>query len=105
MHPDERPVDADLLGGLRQLNGLQQRVSSTARPRPGHVPPVPKRKKPDLLHALSQRHWACPDSLRALTHKTDSPRRRSATKTFHSVVVNRRTAPVGFLLSLMSMRW
>jgi len=51
VHPDERPVDPDVLGGLRQLDGLQQRVSRAARLRPRHIPPVPKRKKPDPLHA------------------------------------------------------
>jgi hypothetical protein len=60
--PDKRSVDPDVLGGLRELNGLQQRVSRAARLRPRHVPPVPERKKPDLLHAMDQRRQPRPDS-------------------------------------------
>jgi hypothetical protein len=49
MHPDERPVDPEVLGWLGQLDRLQQRVGGGPGLRPGGGPPVPERQEANLL--------------------------------------------------------
>src|SRR4029079_18347027 len=44
-------VSAELLGGDREVDGLQQRVGRRSRARLGRGRPVSERQKTDLLHA------------------------------------------------------
>ena len=50
VHAEVRAVGAELLGGDRQLDRLQQRVRGRAHLRLPGRRPVPERQEPDLLH-------------------------------------------------------
>ena len=55
MHPDERAVDAELLGGDRELDRLKVRVARGARQRPVGRLPMAEREEADALPVASCR--------------------------------------------------
>ena len=52
VHPEVGAVRAQLLGGHRQLDGLQQRVRGRPGPRVRSVGPVAEGEETDVLHDL-----------------------------------------------------
>ena len=52
VHPEVGAVGAQLLGGYRQLDRLQEGVGSRARTRAGAGCPVAEGKESDLLHPV-----------------------------------------------------
>jgi hypothetical protein len=70
MHADERSVHADLLGGLGQLDGLEQRVRRRPGLRAGSRLEVAEGQEADFLHARLQRRRARPDSRASLNAGT-----------------------------------
>lgn len=55
VHPEVRPAQAKLLGGNRQVDGLQQRVAGSAGAGPLAGAPVTEGKKANVLHTCPNR--------------------------------------------------